>query len=171
MTSLRLFLMRHGKSDWSAASGLDRDRPLAERGIQTARAMGEFLARSDQCPDLVISSTAIRARSTAELFIEGAGGAIPYQESEQFYESSPQQVLNEIQSIESARAVMIVGHQPTWSLLASLLIGGGELAFPTATIARVDFDCDRWSEIRYGDGYLKWFLQPKLITNRGEINA
>ena len=162
--TLRLLLMRHGKSDWSADFGHDRDRPLAERGIRAVQSMAEFLARGDQLPRLVISSNAIRAQQTAELFIRYSGANIPLKQSEHFYESIPQRVLSQIQLIDSDREVMLVGHQPTWSVLASQLIGGGSLAFPTAAIARIDFECDRWSQVNWGTGVLKWLLQPKLLS-------
>lgn len=171
MTALRLFLMRHGKSDWSADYGHDRDRPLAKRGIQAARQMGECLAEGKQLPELIVSSTALRARRTADVFVAGTGGSIPIQQSDHFYESTPQRVLAEVQAVEAVMSVMVVGHEPTWSMLASQLIGGGELAFPTAAIARIDFDCDRWSQVKMGRGLLKWLLQPKLVQECCNANA
>ena len=62
-----LLIMRHAKSDWSVGGMTDHERPLAPRGVEAAGAMGRFLARCGQAPELVFTSTAERARATAEL--------------------------------------------------------------------------------------------------------
>ena len=65
-----IILFRHGKSDWNANYDGDHNRPLARRGIKATKNMGRFLAERNQIPDLVISSTAVRARTSAELAME-----------------------------------------------------------------------------------------------------
>tara|TARA_Y100000748_G_scaffold190483_1_gene159480 strand:+ start:257 stop:535 length:279 start_codon:yes stop_codon:yes gene_type:complete len=70
MKSVTLF--RHGKSDWSASYGSDHDRPLNKRGIRAAKKMGKFLADKNQVPELIISSTAVRAHTTVQLAIDNA---------------------------------------------------------------------------------------------------
>ncbi len=65
-----LLLMRHAKSDWDADYESDHDRPLNDRGLKSARLMGRVLADEGLVPDLIISSTALRARTTAELATE-----------------------------------------------------------------------------------------------------
>ena len=67
-----VILFRHGKSDWNASYGIDHDRPLNSRGIKAAKKMGQYLLEKDQVPDLIISSTAVRAKTTAQLAIESA---------------------------------------------------------------------------------------------------
>ena len=67
-----VILFRHGKSDWNASYGSDHERPLSKRGVHAAMRMGRFLAEKNQIPDLVISSTALRAQSTAKLAINSA---------------------------------------------------------------------------------------------------
>ena len=65
-----ILLFRHGKSEWNTYYDSDHNRPLAPRGIKAAKRMGLFLANKKQIPDLVISSTAVRAKTTVELAIE-----------------------------------------------------------------------------------------------------
>lgn len=163
--ALRLLLMRHGKSDWTTTHWQrDQDRPLAPRGIKAAKQMGKWVRTSDQLPDLIVSSRALRARETADLFVQGARTPIPIQFSDGFYESTPERVLAAIrQRPEQVVSVMAVGHEPTWSELASQLMGGGALAFPTGAIARIDFEVNDWAKIHPGEGILKWLLQPKLL--------
>ena len=62
-----ILLFRHGKSEWNTYYDSDHNRPLAPRGIKAAKKMGVFLANKNQMPDLVISSTAVRSRTTVEL--------------------------------------------------------------------------------------------------------
>ncbi|MCM1983364.1 SixA phosphatase family protein [Lyngbya confervoides] len=163
--TLNLLLMRHGKSDWSDDVQRDHDRPLAPRGIKAAQFMGQTLARAEQLPELIISSTAVRARTTAEEFIAALGIALPMQTCDQFYDSTPEQVLQVIRKLNGPDWVMVVGHEPTWSRLTSLLMGGGTLIFPTAAIARIEFDCELWSQVRPRQGALKWLLQPKFLMS------
>ncbi len=170
--SLRLLVMRHGKSDWTGMTHGDHQRPLAKRGIEAAKQMGKLLRQSGQLPERVISSTALRALQTSEHLIQGAGLKVELQTTKQFYEASPEQVLTALRQFDResksglGATVMIVGHEPTSSELVSRLIGGGQVAFPTAAIARIDFEMTRWSDIRPGAGTLRWLLQPKFFKPR-----
>ena len=55
------------------------------------------------------------------------------------------------------------GHEPTWSQLASQLIGGGNIRVPTGTILRIDLDIGSWREIDNAHGQLRWIMPPKLV--------
>ena len=63
----------------------------------------------------------------------------------------------------------MVGHEPKWSSLASSMIGGGDVVFKTATMARIDYDVESWKVISPGRGELKWLHQPSFFT-KGEFN-
>lgn len=159
-----IFILRHGKSDWSADYGSDHQRPLARRGVRAAELMGRFLRQLDQIPDQVISSTALRARTTAELGIEAGQWGCPVSYTESLYGASLESVLGLLQQLDDSLArVLLVGHQPTWSELTSALTGGARLHFPTAALARVDFDIERWNEVRAGHGVLIWLVNPKTV--------
>ena len=62
-----ILLFRHGKSNWNANYEKDHERPLSKRGVQAAKIMGIYLFRIEQIPDLIISSTALRAKTTAQI--------------------------------------------------------------------------------------------------------
>ena len=70
MKNYSIIIFRHGKSDWNAVYGKDHDRPLSKRGINASKKMGLFLKKKNQIPDIVISSSAERAKTTAELAIK-----------------------------------------------------------------------------------------------------
>ena len=62
-----LFLVRHAKSSRDDPVLPDKDRPLNERGMRDASRVGEQLAKRDANPDLILSSPAQRALTTAEI--------------------------------------------------------------------------------------------------------
>ena len=68
-----LFLVRHAKSSRDDPSLPDRDRPLDDRGKRDAPTMGKRLAKRDVKPDLLLSSPALRALTTAQLMAEEVG--------------------------------------------------------------------------------------------------
>ena len=158
-----LLILRHGKSDWGADYATDHDRPLAKRGHRAADRMGDFLDRTGQIPDLVISSTAVRARRTAELAMGKGHRNSPLQFDEDLYGAFAPAVLELIREQEETIAsLLLVGHQPTWSELVALLCGAAT-RFPTAALARIDFDVGRWTEVQPGAGSLIWLVTPKLL--------
>lgn len=163
--SKRLLLFRHAKSDWHAGIPDDHERPLTKRGSEAARIMGRVLAAADQLPDLVVTSSAVRARTTVELAHEAGGWRCPVETSDALYDTDAASVLEEIRKLPDAAAgVLLAGHEPTWSELASRLIGGGDLRFPTAALARLDLDVARWRDATFGCGALVWLLQPKFFV-------
>lgn len=163
--SKRLLLFRHAKSDWHAGITDDHERPLTKRGRAAAPIMGRVLATADQLPDLVVTSTAVRARTTVELAHAAGGWTCPVETSDALYDTDAASVLEEIRGLpDSIDRVLLAGHEPTWSKLASRLIGGGDLRFPTAALARLDLDIAWWRDATFGCGALVWLLQPKLFV-------
>ena len=163
--SKRLLLFRHAKSDWHAGTLNDHERPLTKRGREAARVMGRVLAAADQLPDLVVTSSAVRARTTVELAHEAGGWTCPIETSDALYDTDAASVLEMIRELpDSTDRVLLAGHEPTWSESASRLIGGGDLRFPTAVMARLDLDVARWRDATFGSGVLVWLLQPKFFV-------
>lgn len=156
-----LLLLRHAKSDWDATYGDDHARPLAERGVTAARKMGLWAASIDLVPDRALASTALRTRQTLALAAEAGGWAGPAHLTDALYEATPEAVLDEIRATpDDAAVLVVVGHEPTTSRLASLLIGGGALDVRTATVVRVDLTVTRWADIGPGTGVLAALLSP-----------
>ena len=163
--SKRLLLFRHAKSDWHTGITDDHERPLTKRGSEAARVMGRVLAAADQLPDFVVTSFAVRARTTVELAHEAGGWTCPVEISDALYDTDAASVLEIIRELpDTANNVLLAGHEPTWSELASRLIGGGALRFPTAALARLDLDVARWRDATFGSGVLVWLLQSKFFV-------
>ncbi|MGH3650616.1 MAG: SixA phosphatase family protein, partial [Acidimicrobiia bacterium] len=111
--------MRHAKSDWDAVYGADHHRPLNDRGIRSARIMGRLLAADDMAPDLVVASTAVRARSTAELAKQAGSWHGEIILEPRLYGTSTETAIQVAATAPPVNRLMLVGHQPTWSLLVS----------------------------------------------------
>lgn len=166
--------MRHGKSDWNAGYGADHERPLATRGVKAAKAMGAALERADLLPDFVLSSTAVRARTTAELALGAVRDARPgwdvtTRHERGLYDGGVARVLDLVRETpdEADRAVetlLVAGHEPTWSTAVSRLIGGGEVRMVTAAVACIVSDAERWRDVKADRCRLLWFLPPKLLA-------
>jgi len=161
---LQLLVMRHAKSDWGAGFSDDHERPLTSRGVKAARRMGRLLTELGARPDLVVSSTAVRARTTVDLAVEAGSWGCPVELTRSFYTEQAGEVLAEIVNGTAAGRLMVVGHEPTWSTLVSMLIGGGRLRLTTASVACVDFEVDRWRDVAPGTGRLGWLVSPKLVA-------
>ncbi|MDY0910944.1 SixA phosphatase family protein [Microbacterium sp. CFBP9034] len=138
---IRLALVRHAKSDWGDASLPDHDRPLNDRGRRDAPRMAARLAESGFRPDVILSSTAVRARTTAGFFSKEFGTAIDLQET--LY-GAPASVLLRAAAESGATAAMVVAHDPGMSELAEQLSGGGIAHMPTCAVATFAWDADEW---------------------------
>lgn len=163
-SSKKLYLFRHGKSDWEARFGSDHDRPLAERGQIAAEYMGKHLARVKQVPDLILCSTSVRTKETLALAMErGAwqSDVIYYRE---LYLASVQETMEIIQKqSDSVTKLMIVSHEPMCSSLIAEFAMGANVKFPTASVARISFQAEHWKDINSNKGRLDWLLTPKAL--------
>ena len=159
-----ILILRHGKSDWDADVVGDHDRPLASRGQKGARKMGRFLTTARAVPDRAITSSAVRARETLATAAEAGGWTGPARVTDALYEAAPETVLREIQSEpDDADTVVVVGHEPTSSRLAALLVGGGQIEMKTAAVARIDVEVESWADVQPGRGSLAFLLPPGAL--------
>jgi len=159
-----ILLLRHGKSNWDADYGADHERPLADRGQKGARKMGRFVTTARVVPDRAITSSAVRARETLAIAAEAGGWSGPARVTDALYEASPEAVLDEIRAEpDEADTVIVVGHEPAWSGLVSLLIGGGRIEMKTAALARVDVEVASWADVAPGRGSLALLLPPAAL--------
>lgn len=159
----RLFLVRHAKSDWSSAGMPDFSRPLNERGHRVAPQMGGQLFERKIYPELMVSSPAVRAATTAKYFAEGLGYPVDsIQFEEAIYGASSGSLLQVVNNLsDEFGTVMMFGHNPGFSYLAEEL-GNGRLGnFPTCAIVCIDFEVASWNEISMGLGTSQWFLYPE----------
>lgn len=160
-----LLLLRHAKSSWDDPALRDFDRPLNKRGLKAASLIGRFMLKRKIRPGLVISSPAKRARKTAALVIESAQLETKPRLDEHIYEASGLQLLEVVSRIEDAvDDVMLVGHNPGLEELL-LALTGEVRRMPTAALARVALDIERWRAAQETAGQLEWLVKPKELAD------
>lgn len=145
-----LLLMRHAKSSWDDPGTADHDRPLNHRGKEDAPRMGRWLAEQGLDPDLIVTSTAKRARKTAKLVAETCGYQGELVKLPELYHASPKVWTSVVQKLpETATRVLCVGHNPG---LEELLAGwlAADVAMPTAAVAVLSLDIDAWRDAGLG---------------------
>ena len=167
-----LILLRHGKSDWDADYVGDHQRPLAKRGQKASIKVGRFLARTNEVPELVLCSTALRTQETLELAMDaGEWTDVDVKYDNTIYHAGYDQMLRSLAALpDDVERVMVVGHEPTTSLLAGQLIGGAFINFPTAGIVRIDLNLDHWKSCRSGVGTLIWHIIPRHLKKGIKIS-
>lgn len=162
-----LLFLRHAKSDWGAPFEKDHDRPINKRGRREAQRMGHFLTNLEFLPDRIVSSSAVRARSTLEHVVEaGKWDSIETVITDKLYEASLLDVLEIVrEQDETCSRLLLVGHEPTWSTMVERLIGSANIRMATATLARVDFQVPYWAAVDFGKGELRWLVPAKLLSD------
>ncbi len=158
-----LILLRHGKSDWGAEASSDHERPLNPRGREAAAQVGRFLETSGRRPDRIVSSTAVRARTTAERAAESAGWAdLSIELEPALYGASVDQVLAVAAgSAPTVERLLVAGHEPTSSDVVRRLTGA-RVRFPTANLACIRLFITDWREAPSAVGELLWMCPPRL---------
>lgn len=143
-----LLLMRHAKSSWDNDRLADFERPLNERGRHDAPRMGKLLRSHDLVPDLIISSSAKRAASTAEIVAETVSYDGDIRLADDLYLAEPgQYVLLARQAPAEVDTLMFVGHNPGIEELVEWLTGEAE-RMPTAAVACVRLSIADWSQLQ-----------------------
>jgi len=161
-----VILFRHGKSDWDAKYDSDHDRPLAKRGIRDAKRMGKFLSKRAEVPELILSSTALRTRETTKLAIEAGNWDVDIELEKKIYEASLEKIINIIKSQDDKyNSICLVGHEPIFSTIITLIDNKKRIKFPTATMARISFSASDWKGVLLEPDKCKldWFYKPKFI--------
>lgn len=141
---IRLVLVRHAKSDWGNPSLDDHDRPLNDRGVRDAPRMARALAETGFRPEVILSSTALRARTTAEAFAAEFDVAVNL--DPELY-GAPGRILLSKAGASRAHRVIVVAHDPGMTVLAEQLSDGGIAHMPTCAVATFTWDEDDWDVI------------------------
>ena len=173
----RILLLRHAKSSWDHSDLDDVSRPLAPRGRKAAPLIGRHISTQGLVPDLVLCSTAVRARQTLELVIaewkRAAGDDAKVDRRASFYLATVGELLSAIRRLDDeVESVMIIGHNPGMAVLADQLAATGDpeglramaAKFPTAALAVLDFETPSWKAIAPGTGRLQSFVRPRDLT-------
>jgi phosphohistidine phosphatase len=162
----RLTLVRHAKSDWSLPGQVDWDRPLNKRGQRDAPEMARRLRSRKLKPDLMISSPAVRALSTASVMArELKVAATQLRQDERLYLASPPDMLAVIRELGGdAMHLMVFGHNPGITEFANQLSAGERIDnLPTCGVFTALFDVDDWGDLGWQSGREAEFDYPKNL--------
>jgi phosphohistidine phosphatase len=140
---IQLVLARHAKSDWGQPGLSDHDRPLNARGERDAPEMARTIVRQGVRPEVLLSSTAVRARTTAAAFAAAFG--IEVDERVELYGASGDEVLA-IARDTGAAEVMVVAHDPGMSELVSEL-AGRDVSMTTCAVAVFTWNDGDWNDV------------------------
>jgi len=155
-----LYINRHAKSSWSDGNLRDFDRPLNNRGKRDAPFMAQVFFEKESRADLILSSPAKRAVSTAKFFAEKLNSA-HIELHENIYEASVQDLSSIVNEIEDKYSSAIMfGHNPGFSYLVQHFTDDF-ISMPTCAIAKIEFDIDSWKETSKSLGRLVYLDYPK----------
>ena len=159
-----LLILRHAKSSWKDPSLADHDRKLNKRGKRDAPRMGRLMREEGLEPDLVLSSTAVRARRTAEAVVEELGYQGEMWLDRSIYAFGHEPYLAALAELPGEyKCTMIVGHNPAVEELLEALTGEYQ-RFPTAALAQVHLPVESWGEINeLEDAELVDIWRPKEL--------
>lgn len=160
-----LYLIRHAKSSWANSVISDCNRPLNDRGKRDAPEMGNRLFKRGEIADLIVSSSAKRARKTAIKIAK----AIKYPKSdialkENLYHANYREIINTINQLDNSfQSAYFIGHNPGMSIAASELTGTN-INMVTTSVVKIEFETDEWSEVFDGTGDLIYHDYPKALS-------
>ena len=162
----RLTLARHANASWNDAGLSDFDRPLNNRGLRDAPFMAKRLAALERKPDLIVSSPAVRALTTARHYAECLPD-IRFREDPRIYDASTHSLIQVVCELgDDSNHALLVGHNPGFSDLACWLATCPFQEMPTGAFAVIELNIANWSEISGGCGRLLDYLDPKDGENR-----
>lgn len=159
--------VRHAKSSWDHPGLKDYDRPLDNRGLRDAPMMGAKMKKLGLIPQLIITSGAKRARTTAEFFAEEFSlAASDFLIQDKLYEASPDEVFEVVRSVPSnITFVYLFGHNPSFTWVANSLSGIHIDNVPTCGVVHAQANLSDWKKFKpehtgfIGFHYPKQFLK------------
>ncbi len=165
-----LWVVRHAIAADASEYQTDDERPLTDKGRRKFRGLADFLARQDRLPNLVLSSSLVRAVQTAEILVESLSlDTTQHQISANLYPAFRLESL--VEQINSIAAKLpsrtdsnmaLVGHEPDMSRTVSQLTGGSHFDFGRGTTVCLEFA----GEVAIGTGSVSWMLRPGLMGGR-----
>lgn len=143
-----VLLLRHAKSSWKKPDLADHDRPLNERGKSEALAIGRLLRSNDLVPDFIVSSTAKRARRTADLVMSASDYAGDVALKRSLYDGGPDAYFEALAALpDHVNTVLLVGHNPDLENVVERLTAWSE-ELSTAALVQATFEIESWGGLK-----------------------
>ncbi len=163
-----LILTRHAKTEQLSfnSSKSDFERELKPRGYKDSKLVVRDLISRHIQPSLIISSNAVRAKQTTDIFAEFFGFDKQNIILEPFLYGgyAPSEFLNYLSQFRHKyKSIMIVGHNPEIERIAISLTGDSYLHFPTTGTISISFNVDNWEKVRAKEGKIEFLITPKMF--------
>jgi phosphohistidine phosphatase len=162
----QLHILRHAKSSWDDPDLADHERPLAPRGEKAAVRIAEYARSKGIAPELVLCSTAVRARQTLAALLPVLSGDVEIRLEDVLYGAGVDTALARLHDVdEVVGSVLVVGHNPTLHELALALTGREDALerFPTGALASIALTTS-WADIAEGGADLVAFVVPRELA-------
>jgi phosphohistidine phosphatase len=154
---MKLYFLRHGIADWPEWDpARDHERPLTKEGLKKMKQQAKALAKLGVKFDAILSSPYTRAYQTADI-VAGKLGLEVKTEPRLAPGFNIDKLKEIVAAFDEEQALLLVGHEPSFSMIIAELTGGGRVQMKKGALARVDVN----SELQ---GELVWLLQPKILT-------
>lgn len=155
-----IYLIRHAKSSWNHPDLRDKERPLNNRGLRDAPFMAKHLKELGVEADLIVSSPANRAHSTAKYFAETL--ACEIEVNNNIYEAFTSKITSIIQGLsDDLETVLLFGHNPTFTNVSNLFPGEYIPNVPTCGIIKIEGDVKQWKNFNENTAQQTAFYYPK----------
>jgi phosphohistidine phosphatase len=144
-----LLILRHAKSSLKDPNIADHERPLDELAKKDALQMGKLIRDKDLVPDFILSSTALRAKTTTELVVEGCEykGDIALKQS--LYKAKPKDYLKIIEGLSDRYVrVLLVGHNPAAEEAIEMFTGLVDIKMYACALAHLNLPIEKWSDLK-----------------------
>jgi len=163
-----LYLIRHAKSSWDDPSLSDFQRSLNDRGLKDSPSMAKLIKGKNIIPDLIISSPAVRAISTAEIFADELNyNRNKIVSDERIYEAAMRDLITTIREIKDENnTVVLFGHNPSLLNIANLLGNKFLPELPTCAVVGLSLKINSWNEVERNCGEVILFEYPKKSLKR-----
>jgi len=157
-----LMLLRHAKSSWKQVGLSDHERPLNKRGERDAPRMGKLLRDERLLPELILSSTAVRARTTASLVANSSGYEGVVELNDQLYLATIADFVQALSELYyNYLSVLLVSHNPGLEEFVCHLTKE-DRRLPTAALVVIELPISSWRDLTMQTrGKLKNMWTPK----------
>ena len=172
--SVSLLILRHAKSSWKNIDINAHERPLSNRGYKNATAMSNYLSKQSIKPNLIVCSTAKRAKLTLKP-IKNIWPDIAIKYEQCLYFGSEEEIISLIKSLEPNKIPLIIGHNPVLEILIHLFTIPEELnkdsfqelkyKFPTGSLVYLDFNSNKWTDIERHSAIIRKFVKSRELRN------
>ena len=161
----QLVLIRHAKSSWEYPELPDRERPLNKRGIRDAPLMGQFLHDQGVHADLILSSPAVRAYTTARIIaMQLAFDVDQINVVSDIYGAYHEELLDLVRGVDDAySSVFMFGHNPEFTSLANYFSDSYIDNVPTCGVVRIKVECEKWKDLNKMNARVVAFDFPKKL--------